>query len=347
MNLQDPFFRYIVIGLCVCFLNAGCTEPASSRSEFVLGTLCVVNLYNRGESGIYREIFTRLREIESRMSAVLGESEIQAINSAAGIKPVKVTNDTFEVIESALHYAELSDGAFDPTIGPLVNLWGIGGDNVRLPDPEAVQAALSRVGWRDVELNREEGTVFLGREGMGLDLGGIAKGYAADEAVRIVKRHNLKRAIIDLGGNIYAYGEKAGKWPGKGLPWRIGIQDPLEERGQYFALLELRNKTVVTSGVYERFLEVDGKKYHHILSTTDGYPVDSGLLSVTIIADKSIDADALSTAVFALGWERGSALLNQIANAGGIFVFTDKTVRCTPGMEEFFTLINGSYHLAR
>jgi thiamine biosynthesis lipoprotein len=270
------------------------------------------------------------------MSVNLDDSDIAAVNRNAGISPIRVHGEVLEVVESALTYAGLSGGAFDPSIGPLVKLWGIGQDDARLPGEDEIREALALIDWRDVIVDRDAGTVFLRRPGMALDLGGIAKGYAADEAVRIIKKHRIKGAIIDLGGNIFAYGEKAGTFPWQSLPWRIGVQNPEVNRGQYIGVLELRNKTAVTSGVYERFLELDDKRYHHILSAQNGYPVESGLLSVTIVADRSLDADALSTAVFALGWEKGAALIETLNGAAAIFVLEDLSVRCTQGVE--FTL---------
>jgi thiamine biosynthesis lipoprotein len=173
---------------------------------------------------------------------------------------------------------------------------------------------------------------------MALDLGGIAKGYAADKAAAIIREARLKRAIIDLGGNILTYGEKRDR-----SPWRVGVQDPLEDRGAYLGVVESGPQTIVTSGVYERNFEADGRQYHHIFSPFDGYPAASGLLSVTIIADTSIDADALSTAVFVLGYEKGMALIGSLEGIEGIFVFEDKSVRKTPGVD--FMITDGSYLL--
>jgi thiamine biosynthesis lipoprotein len=347
MTLQDKLSRLakFPVFLGFCFLFAGCPRAASSQSEFVLGTVCTVQIYEGARNGIYREIFSRFREIEAMMSANSADSDISAINNGAGMTPVKVHPEVLDVVESALRYAELSGGAFDPSVGPLVKLWNIGGDDARLPGKDEIREILPLVNWRDVVVDREAGAVFLRRPGMRLVLGGIAKGYAADEAARIAGKYRVKGAIIDLGGNVFAYGEKPGKWPWQKLPWRIGIQNPLENRGQYFAVMELRNKTAVTSGVYERFLEVDGKRYHHILSTQNGYPVESSLLSVTIVADRSIDADALSTSIFALGWERGAALAESLEGIGAVFVFDDMSVRCTKGMENRFTLADPLYRL--
>jgi thiamine biosynthesis lipoprotein len=301
----------------------------------------MVNLYKGGTQKLYREIFARIREIEGTVSVNLPDSEVEAVNRQAALAPAPVGHDTLDVIEAAHRYASLSGGAFDPTIGPLVNLWGIGPDSGRLPPDDEIQAVLPLINWRDLVIDRTAGTAFLRRPDMRLDLGGIAKGYAADEAVRILKKNRrVKGAIIDLGGNIFAYGEKEGN-----LPWRVGVQHPLAERGTYLGVLEVKNKTVVTSGVYERFLEVDGKQYHHILSTQDGYPVSNGLLSVTIIADRSIDADALSTAAFALGWEDGSTLTESVDGAEAIFISDDLSVRGTSGAFENFTLIDQAFTL--
>jgi thiamine biosynthesis lipoprotein len=259
------------------------------------------------------------------LSVNLDDSEVETVNRQAGLGPVFVGEDALTVIDMARHYASLSGGAFDPSIGPLVRLWGIGTDAARVPDDGEIQAVLPLIGWQDIDIDREARTVFLRHSAMRLDLGAIAKGYAADEVVRILqKAPRVRGALIDLGGNIFAYGEKEGN-----LPWRIGVQNPVDSRGAYIGVLELRNKTIVTSGIYERFLEVDGKRYHHILSSKDGYPVNKGLLSVTIIADRSMDADALSTAAFALGWEAGAILIESVSGAEALFVFEDMTIRGT------------------
>lgn len=319
-------------------LAVSCAKPIEPQTEYVLGTLCTINLFEQGTPELYRTLFARLREIDDRMSVNKADAELVRVNAAAGSEPVLVHPDVIEVISAALRYAQLSDGAFDPTVGPLVKLWGIGTDNARIPAPEEITAVLPLINWRDVVVDTEAGTVFLKRSGMALDLGAIAKGYAADEMARILSERQVPRAIIDLGGNILAYGEKQG-----GKNWRIGVQDPLGERGSPIGILEIKNKTMVTSGVNERFLIKDGVRYHHILSTSDGYPVQNGLLSVTIIGDRSIDADGLSTSVFAMGWERGRRLLESLPTVEGIAIFEDRTVDATPGARATFTLTGEGY----
>jgi len=290
-----------------------------------------------------------LREIDRTMSAreSILHSEVtnlMMINQNAGITPVSVSEDLFAVLERAVYYAKISNGAFDPTVGPLVSLWGIGTDNVQIPEPQDITNALALVNWQELILDKEQGTAFLQRKGMELDLGGIAKGYAADEAARIAREAKAAHAIIDFGGNIIAMGARNSNKRGlAAAPWRVGIQDPLSERNAYIGILLLIDKSIVTSGVYERYFTFDGNHYHHILSTKNGYPVDNGLLSVTIVTDLSIDADGLSTAVFALGFEQGLSLVEELSDTEGIFVFTDRSVYITGGLTDIFTLTGNEY----
>jgi thiamine biosynthesis lipoprotein len=332
----------------VLVLFAFSCSRARPRAESALGTLCSVNLYEWGAKADYDAVFARFREIQklmafTRASGGTGDmeaAELDLVNLNAGISPVAVHGELLDALEEARRYAELSGGAFDPTIGPLAGLWGIGGDDPRVPAAEALRRALDLVDWRDLVIDRAAGTVFLRRPGQALDLGALAKGYAADEAAALLRRRRDRRALIDLGGNILVLGE----WPGRGT-WRVGVQDPLEERGIYLGILNVRDKSVVTSGVYERYFEEGGRRYHHILSTEDGYPVENGLLSVTVVADRSTDADALSTACFALGPERGLALVEALPDTEAIFVDRDRNLRLSSGAAAFFTLTGEDYRV--
>ena len=278
-----------------------------------MGTVCSINAYEYGTQKLYDELFTRIAEIESDFSVNIASSQIAAINTAAGQRAVTVSANVFSVVKAALQYAELTDGAFDPTVGALVKLWGINTDNARVPQQQEIDDALPLVNWRNVIISENadgSGSVMLSQRGMSLDLGGIVKGYAADELVKILQKRNVKRAIIDLGGNVFVYGKKK-----DGSLWRVGVKDPEFPEGTPALIMHLTNSTVVTSGVYERFFVEDGAWYHHILDTKTGYPASTGLLSTTIICESSMAADALSTSVFALGKERGMELLKKIAAA--------------------------------
>jgi thiamine biosynthesis lipoprotein len=339
---------------------ASCT-PASRgpESQYALGTFCTINLFDKGNSGLYSLAFNRIRYLEGILSANLEGTDLDMVNKRAGLNPVKVRPELMDVLEIALEYAEKSNGAFDPTVGPLVTLWGIGTDRERVPEREEIQNALKLINYREVEINRNEETVFLKRAGMALDLGAIAKGYAADEAAKLLADKGVDSGIIDLGGNIFAIGERK-ESSGKRTYWRVGIQDPRADRGNYIGILNVKNKSVVTSGMYERFFEQNGKRYHHIFSiglqsaglqsaglqsATSGFPVENNLLSVTIVACNSIDADALSTAAFVLGWEEGRKLIAGVKGAGGIFVFDDLTVLVTENLQEDFTITAAEYRL--
>ena len=173
-----------------------------------------------------------------------------------------------------------------------------------------------------------------------LDLGSIAKGYAADEIVKILKEENINSAIIDLGGNIYALGFKEGN-----KNWKIGIQNPFDNRGKIVGSLEVSNKTVVTSGVYERYIEQDGQTYHHILNPETGYPYETDIAGVSIIADKSIDGDALSTLVFTKGLEKGLELVENIDGVDAIFITNNKEVYVTKDLKDNFKITNEEFIL--
>jgi thiamine biosynthesis lipoprotein len=351
MLCAKPYkFFMPILGMLLIILP-DCSGSVQSRSEFVLGTVCAVSLYDRGSPKIYREIFDRLWEIENLMSANIEDSDLGRINRASGIEAVEVHPDTIMVLKRAIRFAELSDGAFDPSVGPLVKLWNIGSGADRVPGEEEIAAVLPLINWKDIVIDEDAVTVFLRQPGMRLDLGAIAKGYAADEAAGIVRAAGIKRALIDLGGNILVYGTKR-----DGSSWRVGIQNPVEGRGAYFGIAEIQNmppssgggvlpgsKTMVTSGVYERFFEFGGKRYHHILSTRSGRPVDNGLLSVTVISGSSIDADALSTSLFALGYEKGSILAESMDATEAIFVFADLSVRGTSGAFGYFNLTDQDF----
>ena len=328
--------------------GVACTPQSQGpESQFVMGTLCTVNLFEKGEGKLYSEVFNRINELESILSANREGTDLDRVNMNAGLSPVKVRPEMIEVLDKAIFYAEKSGGFFDPTIGPLVKLWGIGTDSEHVPGEGEIREALNLVNYREIEINHAEGTVFLKRSGMSLDLGAIAKGYAADEAAKLAAQGGAKRAIIDLGGDIYALGERqAGKKADiDETYWRIGIQDPRAGRGNYIGILRVKNSSVVTSGNYERFFEEDGKRYHHILSMESGFPVENGLMSVTITAGRAADADALSTAAFALGWEKGRELIAQASGAEGIFVFDDLSVRLTGELGKDFTLTAAEYRV--
>jgi thiamine biosynthesis lipoprotein len=344
-----PFPRLpagIALAGAIAVAAAGCaadTKPAAYSRMGLLGTLCKITTWGPAERAV-NAAFDRIGEIDERMSTNRAASEVSRINAAAGVAPVAVSADTFSVIREAVAFSRLSDGRFDLTVGPLVKLWGIGTDDARVPSPAEITAALALVGWRDVELSEPDATVFLPRPGMAIDLGAIAKGYAADEAAAVLAAKGVKTALIDLGGNVLTLGAKP-----DGSPWRIGLQDPdpTVPRGSHIGILEFEgSRTVVTSGTYERYLMQGGVRYHHLLDTTTGSPVQNGLVAVTIFTSRSITADGYSTLVFASGLERGRALVEATGGAVEALFFTDRfEVYATPGIRSLLKLSDARWQL--
>jgi len=324
LAVRNRFLFQLFLVSCFLFL-VSCAQQEPSRTEIALGnTLCTITLFKHGNENIYNEIFNKIREIENLMSVNIPSSDISRINAAAGIESVQVHAEVFKVIERAVYFANVSDGAFDPTVGPLVALWGINTGSENIPSQHKIDEVLPLVNWRNIELDESNTSVFLTQRGMSLDLGAIAKGYAADSAAKIIRDANITRALIDLGGNIIVIGERSAN-----VPWRVGIQKPGHKRGESIVTLQLTDKTIVTSGVYERYFKENGKHYHHLFEPFSGYPADNGLLSVTIVMDVSMDADALSTAVFVLGYERGLVLLESFPEVEAIFIFENMEIRST------------------
>ena len=273
---------------------------------YALGTENTITVEDDYCANVLADIIERVFEIEAKMSSFKAESEISLISQSAGVSPIKVSGDVYNVLEKALEMGDASGGAFDITVKPLTALWNFGRGTDIIPDKSQLDAAKAVVGYINLKLDPEEHTAFLLKNGSSIDLGGIAKGYAADEAKRILLKNGIENALINFGGNVYAVGNDFDK-----TPWQIGIQNPLSTRGESVLTLDVTNKSVVTSAVNERFFIKDGIRYHHIISPLTGSPAQNGLLSVTIISQSSIIADALSTAIFVLGIDKGMELIRK------------------------------------
>ncbi len=303
------------------------------RTFFALGTMNNIKIFNSSDEYAFDEVIERINEIDDQMSAFKTESDISKIgkNAGNGFQPVHA--DTFELIRRAVEFGCLSEGAFDITIRPLVELWDINKKGDFIPSDLEIQKALRFVHYQDINLDDKTQGVSLKRQGQSIDLGGIAKGFAADEAKRILLKNRIHSAVINLGGNIITVGKRP-----DGKPWQIGIQNPLASRGVYLGVVSAANKTIVTSGSNEQFFIKDGVRYHHILDPRTGKPAQSSLLSVTALCSNSTDADALTTALFVLGPEKSVPLLNKM-KADAIFVTDDLSVIATSGLKNKFVLL--------
>jgi thiamine biosynthesis lipoprotein len=291
-----------------------------------LGTKNQIMIYGSHSEGLLQRAINRVMEIDDKMSAFKPDSEISNINQNAGNNEVSISMETLELFDRAKKMSELSKGAFDITIGPLVRLWGIGKRGSFIPAGNEIKECLRMVHYQDLFTDREHKTAYLQNAGQSVDLGGIAKGYAADEVKKILVQGGVSCAVINLGGNIMTIGTKP-----DGSPWRIGIQNPLAPTGEYLGSVSVTDRTIVTSGSNERFFMKDGIRYHHLLDPRTGRPAKSGLLSVTVISEKSAEADALTTALFLLGIEEGLSLLKAF-QAEAIFLIEDGRIFVTEGL---------------
>ncbi len=281
-----------------------------------------------------QKTFEEMERLESLLHRNTPGSDIRKINDNAGIAPVIVDAETFFIISKAIEYGELSCGAFDISIAPLIDLWGFGSEDITVPEPEAIRESRQHIDYQKIKTDPLSRSVSI-EEGMALDLGGIAKGYIVDRGIDTLKENGIGRAFLNAGGDIRLIGGKPGP-----EPWNVGIQNPRQEDGSrgIAGKIALFDSAVVTSGDYQRFFEEDGRRYHHIIDPATGYPADR-LLSVTIVHDQALDADILSTAVFVMGKERGLKLIEELPGTEAVIITPELEIINTAGLEGKFEKI--------
>lgn len=325
--------KKILLMLCmsVLLIFSGCSkqeEPLVDKTLFMMDTVIQLKAYGDKANEAIDAAAKRLEEIEQMASTTIDTSDISKINQTAGRDHVNVHPEIMKMIKTAVKYSELSNGAFDITVGPLVKIWGIGKDSEKVPTDDEIKSRLPLVGYSNIEINEAGNSIKLLKTGMSIDLGGIAKGFAADEVIKIFKKHEIKSALISLGGStIYSIGEKP-----DGAAWRVGIQHPRRERNQGLAgIVHLANQALSTSGDYERFFIKDGERYHHILDPKTGYPTNSGVMSSTIIINENIPdsnmlADIFTKVVFVSGVEKGLETVEGFPGVSGLVITTDNKI---------------------
>lgn len=324
INGMKRFFATILFVpiLIMTMILAGCqTSPFVERSYFAMDTVMTVKY--AGDESYLAEIGEILSDLDDTLSTTKKTSLISRLNESGD--PITDPN-VISIVRKSLEYAKKTEGAFDPTVYPLVKLWGFTTDSPAVPTDEEIAAALQKVGYDKIAVSDSVTTT-----GAQLDLGGIAKGYATEKLKEYLAEKGVKDALINLGGNVYAMGKK------NGVDWQIAVKDPLSEN--YVGVLSLSDRAVVTSGLYERFFEKDGKKYGHILDPKTGKPVENDFLSVTVVGKNATKCDAFSTALFVMGKEKAIsfALKNKI---DVLFVTTDGIV-ITANLEKIFTPSSG------
>lgn len=322
------------------FLLTSCTSPSSPGNIFkdtrvMMGTVVSISVVAddkpRADAAI-KAAFDELDRLEKMMSVQFPDSAVSEINRNAGKSAVKVPSEIMEVLAQAKEVNRLSSGLFDVTIGPLVNLWGIETKDKYVPGAREIAAVLPLCGFDNLSIDTGAATVFLKKPGMAIDLGGIAKGYAADRAVEVLQRMGIRGGVIAVAGDIRTIGTKPG-----GKPWRIGIQHP-RDKEKLLASLEFtgdltdNRQAVSTAGDYERSFMKDGTRYHHILDPRTGFP-SSTCRSATVVAPKGLITDPLSTAVFLLGPEAGMALVEKMPGVEAIIVDNKGEVTVSKGLK--------------
>lgn len=317
--MKKSFFYFITIMLLLTLTS--CSSPRRDEKLSVTGiyfdTVIQIDAW-----GVSTSVLDECKKIcenyESLFSNKIENSEVSRINASAGT-PVKVSQETINLIALGLDYCELSGGKFDITIAPLSDLWNFTDrPEHTVPDAGAIEEARSHVDYRKVLVDENACTVTLQDPQAKIDLGGIAKGYIADRLKEYLKKEGIEHALINLGGNVLTLGASF-----DGSPFRIGIQKPFDEQNTPIDIVEIQDRSVVSSGVYQRYFKKDGRLYHHILNPETGYPYANHLLQATVITGSSADGDALSTCCFALGLEEGSALIESLEDVQAVFVTED------------------------
>ena len=313
-----------ILSLILCFsLLSGCkpnNEPITQK-EFCLDTIVSITLYDSSSKKILNKCFDLCKKYELLFSTTNTNSELYLINHNKNKTQYQtISNELASVIQQGLYYSELSKGAFDITIGAVSSLWDFKSDQPTLPDETLLKESLKTVNYQNIIC--EENKILYKNPDTMVDLGAIAKGYIADEIKDYLIKHKVNNALINLGGNILCVGDKMTEG------YRIGITNP-QKTDESIISTKVENKSVVTSGIYQRQMKVNHYVYHHILNPHTGYSYDNGLASVTIVSPTSIQGDALSTVCFSLGLEKGKALIESLDNVEACFIDTNNRITYT------------------
>lgn len=320
---------FISAMLSALLFLTGCSAESSPEpvqgTFFAMDTMMDFTIY--GESGLIDQSESLIASLESLVSVTDANSELYAINQTGS---GTLTGKASSLMEQALEICRRTDGALDLSIYPIVRAWGFTTGSYQVPDEETIQSLLPLVDYTQIQYDAAIGVVTL-PEGMEIDLGSVAKGYAGQLVAQMLREHGVQSALLNLGGNVQTVGAKP-----DGSPWQIGIKDPQGEDAMM--VLSVEDQAVVTSGGYERYFEQDGQTYWHIMDPFTGRPADSGLLSVTIVGDEGVVCDGLSTALFVMGLEKAADLWAQSGDFEAVFVTASGEVYITEGLRDRFAL---------
>src|SRR3972149_2796592 len=317
------------------FLSHGCNPRTHlyKRSQLLMGTIVEITVAAKNEQKADEAITAAFKEIgrlETIMSTYKPESDISRVNAAAGLSPVKVDKDLILAVKTSLQFADISGGAFNIAVGPAIDLWNVT-ESEDIPTPAELAVTKPLIDYKNVIVNEKDGTIFLTKKGMRINLGGIGKGIAADYAHNVLKTYGISSGIIAVDGDLHAIGKRP-----DGSQWTIGITHPRREAGNKkstIAKAYLTDMSISTSGDYERFFIKNGVRYHHILSPETLYP-SRGFQSVSVLARDSTTTDALSTAIFAMGPDAGIKLIMKLERVEAVIVREEGSIWMSPGLKE-------------
>ncbi|NIF23173.1 FAD:protein FMN transferase [Candidatus Pantoea multigeneris] len=316
-------------------------EPSpASYSAVLMGSLIVLKLAEHNAT-LAQSVFRLISQLEQVFTVNRAQSEVMAINHAAGQHPVVVSAQVFNLIALAKRVSLLPASAFNLAIGPLVKRWKIGFQGDSVPPADEIAALLLLTDPHQVILDVDAQTVFLSQPGMEIDLGAIAKGYIADRVCDYLRLQQVSQALINLGGNVHTLGSATNE-----TGWAIGVKAPFAAAEALIGFLTVRDQSVVTSGIYERYFLQDNHCYHHILDPNTGYPLDNELLSVTVVSDRSIDGDIYTTLLYGMGITQGCKFLADKPGISALFVTRDRQVILSDADQLHFTLLDNRYQLA-
>lgn len=302
-----------------------------------MGTVIDLLVQHETPGLVLDELVIRLKEYEHRFSANDSSSELMAINKNAGIQPVPVHPDLYQLIKIGKHHSCSPASNLNISIGPLVQTWRIGFDDAKVPAAEDIQLLLKKTDPQNIVLNDEAQTVFLRESGMLIDLGSLAKGFIADLLIDYLKSVGTLSALINLGGNIVVLGPSP---TNKDHHWKIGIRRPGPSRDQSMVALKALNQSIVTSGIYERSLSDNEQTYHHILDPHTGYPIETDVASLTIVSDKSIDGEIWTTRLFGKSSEEIMHILNQLEGIDGLLITKEEKMLYSAALEDKIIKMN-------
>jgi len=308
--------KRIVIFFLLTIVSTTTAQVARKRTVKLMGSRFDITMVAKDEAAAEAYIDTAIAEIsriENLISDWIPTTQLSEVNKNAGIQPVKVDAELFDLTQRAISFSKLTDGAFDISYASMDKIWKFDGSMTEMPSPEAIKKSVEKVGYQNIILNKEDQTIFLKLPGMKLGFGSIGKGYAADKTKQLLMQKGVKAGIVNASGDMNSWGRQP-----NGKKWKVGITNPLNPE-KTFAAFSLEDNAVVTSGTYEKFVVLKGKKYAHIIDTRTGYPA-RGIASVTVFAPSAELANGLSTAIIVMGQEAGMDLIAQIPNVSCVIV---------------------------